>query len=231
MRKLQKIMMMVSLFCIMQLVIAGHIFAHSGQHTGVIRDLSGTVELRHAGAENFVPATAGARVPANTVISTGFRSSALVEIGGAVITVRPLTQMTLAELSTAAGTETINVSLQTGRVRVDVTPPAGTRTSMEVRGPNVTASVRGTGFDFNARALTVDHGSVAYRGNRGGTVMVGAGAASIISDTGRAVDPVEVSIAALTPPAPAGSDSGSSAFTTTAPGDSAPRFSVGVTWN
>ena len=203
MKKLQKISALLFV-CVLMFVVTPGLFAEAG----TIRQLTGAVELRHSGSAVFVPASAGDRVAADTVISTGLRSSALVEIGGAMITVRPLTRLTLTELRSAAGTETINVALQTGRVRVDLNPPAGSRASMAVRGPTATASVRGTSFEFDTRTLAVHHGQVAYGGSRGGAVLVNAGSSSRITDTGRASDPTETALAALFPAAPAGIVSG-----------------------
>ncbi len=101
--------------------------------TAVIKELSGTVELKQAGQTDFVPAKVGDEVAQSTIVSTGFRSTALIEVGSSVITVRPLTRLSLAEIASAPGTETINVNLQIGRVKVDVNPPLGTRTSMSIR--------------------------------------------------------------------------------------------------
>jgi hypothetical protein len=185
------------LFC------AAQIFAQ----TGVITDLTGTVELKLAGQANFVPAKSGDAVAKDTVVSTGFKSTALIKVGNTVLTVRPLTRLTLADISASAGTETINVNLQTGRVRVDVNPPAGTRASTTVRSPVATASVRGTSFEFDTRNLTVLTGTVAFRGNQGGVVLVSADSTSEVSN-GKAADPIEIYTAGLLPPPVAGSDSG-----------------------
>ena len=200
------------------------LFAQSGE----IRELSGTVELKQTGSTAFVAARVGDQIARDTIVSTGFRSSALIQVGSSSITVRPLTRLSLAELRSSAGTETINVSLQTGRVRVDVNPPAGTRTSMEVRGPSATASVRGTSFEFDTYSLTVLKGNVAFypsrdtqetRGSIQGSqaadgagsieasqiskvekaVLVRAGAASELMASGRAADPIALSKEALIP--------------------------------
>lgn len=151
-------MKLITIFVIVIFLCGVPLFAQNGE----IREISGTVELKRAGETAFVAARAGDPVARNTVVSTGFRSSALIQVGSSLITVRPLTRLSLAEISSSAGTETINVSLQTGRVRVDVKPPAGTRTAMEVRGPSATASVRGTSFEFDTHSLTVLEGNVAF---------------------------------------------------------------------
>jgi len=175
---------------------------------GVITSFTGTVELKPAGAENFMPAKAGDKITKDTVVSTGFKSTALINVGSAVLTVRPLTRLTLAEISASANTETLKVDLQTGRVRVDVNPPAGSKNSTSVRSPMATASVRGTSFDFDTQSLTVYSGTVTFQGSQGGAMLVSAGSTSEIKNNGSAVDPVETSTAALLPPPIAGSDSG-----------------------
>ena len=178
--------------------------------TGRIRELSGTVELKGPGAAAFVPANAGDVLSRDTVISTGFKSTALVEIGSALITVRPLTRLTLMEISSSPGVETLNVNLQAGRVRVDVTPPAGTRASMTVRSPTATASVRGTSFEFDTRNIYVSRGQVAFSGSQGKKAMpVNAGYSTRVDEDGKATDPVAARKSGLRPPRPVGSDSSS----------------------
>ena len=173
---------------------------------GVIQQLSGTVELKLAGSSAYVPAKAGDRVSQDTVISTGFKSTALVEVGSAILTVRPLTRLTLTEIRASSGTESLSVNLQTGRVRVDVNPPAGTRTSMAVTSPIATASVRGTSFEFDTRNLYTRHGIVSFHGKRGGQMLVDAGSDSLISDGGKATDPIENKKTRFRPKAPVGTD-------------------------
>jgi len=193
------------LMTVLIILCTGIVFAQNG----VIKEVSGTVEIKRAGSAVFVSAKAGDQLAGDTVVSTGFKSTALVASGSSTITVRPLTRLTLTELTSSAGTETINVSLQTGRVRVDVNPPAGTKTTMSVRAPNATASVRGTNFDFDTRNLQVNHGTVAFQGSKGGTVLVNAGSTSAIQADGKPADPIETNAAALVPPPPAGvADSG-----------------------
>ena len=133
---------------------------------GIIKELTGTVEIKRPGETVFSAAKAGMPVAKDTIISTGFKSIALVEMGSTEILVRALTRLSLEELSRTAGTETVNVSLQTGRVRVDVNPPAGSRAAMTLRGPNATASVRGTSFEFDTYTLNVLEGTVAFMNNR-----------------------------------------------------------------
>jgi hypothetical protein len=127
-------------------------------------------------------------------------------VGSALIAVRPLTRLTLTEISAAAGTETINVNLQAGRVRVDVKPPAGTKTSFSVTSPSATASVRGTRFDFDTKNVRVSEGTVALKGRRGPTVLIDKGSSSGIGTDDTAQAARNDNNADLAPPGPPGYD-------------------------
>jgi len=187
-------------FCLV--VMGMGVFAQNG----TIKEISGTVELKNPGAADYVPAKAGDTVGQKTIISTGFKSTTLVQVGSALISVRPLTRLTLTEISAASGEETLNVNLQAGRVRVDVNPPAGTKAAMSVNSPSATASVRGTSFEFDTRNLSVNHGTVSFKGNRGAGTLVSTGSSSRVKDDGKAVHPIDTGNKVLRPSAPVGSD-------------------------
>jgi len=158
--------------------------------TGVIRDLTGEVELKRAGTSAFIKAKAGDAVAGDTIVSTGFKSTAIIEIGSSSIAVRPLTRLSLAEIQSVSDTETVDVKLQTGRIKVDVKPAAGTRTNFTVQSPSATASVRGTSFEFDTFNLMVNEGRVAFQGNKGAGILIPAGMTSSIDADDKAVDPV-----------------------------------------
>jgi hypothetical protein len=180
-------------------------FCAFAQH-GVIRELSGEVELKPAGASVFSPAAAGSVVAPDTIVSTGFRSSAVIEVGSSVITVRQLTRLSLTEISSGAGTENINVNLQSGRLRVDVKPPAGTRANFNVQSPSATASVRGTTFDIDISNINVTYGSVAYGSVDGKLSQIPAGFSGHVGAWGNSYDHFDLSAAALIPSNPVGID-------------------------
>lgn len=174
--------------------------------TGVIQEKSGVVEVKPPGAVSFLTATVGERLSRDTVISTGFRSFAVIEIGHTSIMVRPLTRLTLTEIQASANEETLVVNLQAGRVRVDVKPPAGTKTAMSIISPSAVASVRGTSFEFDTRNLYVDSGTVSFMGNRGQSILVGAGANSRVESNAKVTSPLEVKTAGLLPSSPVGTE-------------------------
>lgn len=174
----------------------------------VIRETSGTVEIKAPGAAAWIPAVRGQAIGRNAVISTGFKSSALIAIGNSTLTVRPLTRLSLEELTRAETGEKVDLNLRAGRVRVNVKAPEGGRTSFTIRSPVATASVRGTAFDFNGIQLRVDEGRVHFTGGNGSGTYVGAGHLARTSvETGRTAGPGETAAEALAPALPAGVDS------------------------
>lgn len=171
---------------------------------GVIREMTGEVELKRAGSSNFVKASAGDAVMQNTIVSTGFRSTAIIVVGSSVITVRPLTRLSLAEIQTAQNSEKVNVNLQSGRVKVDVKPPSGTRASLSVQSPSATASVRGTEFEMDVDRMNVISGKVIYKGTNGTAVIVTGGNASLINKDSSSANPSDIAVQSLAPNSPAG---------------------------
>jgi len=178
------------------------VFAQSG----VMKEFSGVVELKFPGSQDFVPAKTGDRISQDTVISTGFKSSALIEVGSAIITVRPLTVLTLKEIEASRESENLNMNLRTGRVRVELNRPAGTKVSMSVSSPAATASVRGTVFEFDTRNIYVERGVVAFKGSRGGLTRVNAGSSGQLDNSDKVYSPVDTMNSGLRPRVPVGSD-------------------------
>jgi hypothetical protein len=182
---------------------AGVISAQNAE--AVIKEMTGTVELKRSGSADWVAAKEGDRITKDTVVSTGFKSIAVIAAGNSTITVRPLTRLSLAELLTQNETETVNVSLNTGRIRVEVNPPAGGRANFTAQTPSSTASVRGTAFDMNTVNIQVLRGAVNYRAESGTLnrpVIVTAGQQSWIDTvTGSAVHPITAAEAMRTLPA------------------------------
>ena len=192
------------LLCSFLFLLSSFVFAQEA----VISDLTGTVETKQTGSASWENAVKGQTVSGDTMISTGFKSTALITIGNSVLVVRPLTRLTLAEIRALEGIENINAGLQTGRVRVDVNPPSGARTSFSIQSPMATASVRGTVFEVATYSLSVLEGSVEYRGTSGAPVVIDAGGSSSVdARTGRAAFAKEALLSSLSPSQPIAFDS------------------------
>jgi hypothetical protein len=169
-----------------------------------IKEFSGTVEVQDAGASGWTPARAGQQIRKDTVISTGFKSMAVIGLGNSSLILRPLTRLSLEELTTRQGDEEVGLYLHTGRIRAEVKPPEERKTSFTVRSPSVTASVRGTAFEFDGADLRVDEGVVHVTGGDNSGAYVGAGHQAVSDpETGRMTAGMEAAIAGLSPAIPA----------------------------
>jgi ferric-dicitrate binding protein FerR (iron transport regulator) len=191
------------------------------------REVEGTVEAMAPGSGVWVKAAAGDRIGRDAVISTGFRSYAVVVLGESVITVRPVTRLSLEEMARDGSGEQVGLYLQTGRIRAEVNPPAGARTVFTVRSPIATASVRGTSFEFDTERLRVAEGRVDYSIANGRQVSVGSQETSYVGDGGEAlVSPFQAAEEQFTPPLPteAGAPAGDSAPLIPEPGNSGIEF-------
>ncbi|AEF85403.1 conserved hypothetical protein [Treponema primitia ZAS-2] len=189
----------------------GHNLSIFAQENAFIREITGDVTLKLPNESAWTPAAAGDTLTKNTLISTGFKSSALIALGNSTLTIRPLTRLSLEEIILNQDNETVSLNLQTGRVRADVAPPSGGKTDFTVRSPSVTASVRGTSFEMDTMNLHVDNGRVQYSLANGRKVFVTRRGNSYFDEANnRVVSPFEAAAQSLTPSLPIASDSGAS---------------------
>jgi hypothetical protein len=179
-------------------------FAQSGPRA-VLRELSGSVEVKGSGAAEWAPASAGMELSMDSHISTGFRSTAVLALGNSTLTVQPLTRLTIQEIADAGGDERISLHLRSGRVRAEVNPPTGGKADFTVRSPAATASVRGTQFDFDTLTLRVHSGVVGFTGTADRMVYVRQGEGSRIDAEGQSALPYLVAMEELLPSAPVNS--------------------------
>jgi hypothetical protein len=200
---LRKIIVMIFLAAVTEAAAFGQ--------DGVIRALTGDVELKHPGTSVYVSASEGDTVASSTIISTGFRSTATIAVGSSVITVQPITRLSFVEIITRGNTENVRVNLQAGRVKVDVKPPAGTKTNLSVQSPAAVASVRGTNFEMDSETLIVSEGRIIYNGTAGPAVIVTGGNSSYIHIDGTTVNPLEVVEGSFAPVSPIGAPSSDAA--------------------
>jgi hypothetical protein len=186
---------------LMSAVLAG------AQSAALIREISGTVEVKAPGALEWKAAVAGQTLDKAALVSTGFRSTALIAIGNSLITVRPLTRLSLEEIILMQDGEQVTLNLRAGRIRADVKPPAGGRTDFSIRAPSMTASVRGTAFDFDGTRLAVEEGRVHLGGESVTGSYIGAGHSTVaLPETGKTAAAIESVKEELTPALPAGVD-------------------------
>jgi hypothetical protein len=133
----------------------------SAQSQPVIKEAAGKVEVQ-APQQAWVPAKVGMKVSLGSLISTGFNSTAVLDLGGSVLQVKPLTRLRVNELIEKQGTVQTSLFLQVGKVKADVKTIAGVTQDFKVKGPVSTAAVRGTGFDYDGYDLYVYDGVVTF---------------------------------------------------------------------
>jgi hypothetical protein len=129
--------------------------------TAVVKQVVGKVEVKAPG-QAWVPAKVGMDVSKGSFISTGFRSTAVLEMGPSVLNVRQLTRMQLEELLEKEGTMTTGLYLNVGKVNAKVKSVKGLSHDFKLRSPVSTAAVRGTDFDYDGRILKVREGIVDF---------------------------------------------------------------------
>jgi hypothetical protein len=187
--------------------LGGILFAQAPEV--LVQELTGTVEIRLSEDSPWVPAKVGMRLEQSAVISTSLQSSAVILIGQSKILVRPLTRLTIEELSALQNTEQVGLFLRTGKVRAEVTPPTNGRTNFTVRSPQAVNSVRGTVFEFDTVHLTVNEGRVWFVPIAGGSAaLVRAGESSAYVEAVVLVSPPHAIVEALRPELPPGTENG-----------------------
>ena len=166
--------------------------------TATITEVAGKVECKLPGTD-WKTAKAGDILPAGSLISTGFKSTAILKTESATLTVKPVTRLTLEELIKSEGTTKTQMFLMAGRVKAEVTPHKGEKAEFKVKSPTATASVRGTGFEFDGKNLLVDHGSVLLEAESGIGVpqVVASGEWTSVNNTGLVSVPVAVATRGL----------------------------------
>lgn len=142
-----------------------------------VTSLQGKVEYRQ-GSGTWRAAEVGMALPLGATISTGFNSSADLEIGPATLQVRALSRMRLDELVEQEGLVQSELHLQVGRVRADVRSAPGVQSEFRLSSPVATAAVRGTSFEFDGVNLQVETGTVQLANQYNEAVSVGGGESS-----------------------------------------------------
>ncbi|QSH93355.1 hypothetical protein C5N99_12330 [Treponema medium] len=175
------------------LCTAGLFSASAASLTATITEVAGKVECKLPG-NDWKTAKVGDTLPAGSFISTGFKSTAIIKTESATLTVKPVTRLSLEELIKSEGTTKTQMFLMAGRVKAEVTPKEGEKAEFKVKSPTATASVRGTGFEFDGQNLLVDHGAVQFESGSGIGIpkMVASGEFSTISRMGTVTIPVAV---------------------------------------
>jgi hypothetical protein len=127
----------------------------------VIMEITGKVEVQLP-AGDWKPAELNMVLPAGSTISTGFNSSATIDLGTSEIHVKQLTRMTLEELMEKEGVVTTDLFLDFGEIEADVFETEGLEHDFFLKSPISTASVRGTTFIYDMFHVYVIDGIVLF---------------------------------------------------------------------
>lgn len=170
---------------------AAPLFAQDDELHVLAEDVTGEVEVRPPGDE-WADLEAGDIVPLEADISTSFNSEAVLAVGeNAVLTVEPLTRLSIDDLAEEEGVERSELALEVGRVEGDVDRADVEETEFDLHGPVATASVRGTNFTFDGERLTVVDGVVALVNRFGRERVVATGEQSATDGTDPPQSPAE----------------------------------------
>jgi hypothetical protein len=161
------------------LLLASALFAQS---PATLKEATGKVEVRIAGGA-WRPAVVGMKLEMGAFISTGFSSTALLDLGTSTLNVAPLTRMQLVDLVARQGSVSTSLFLKVGKVRAEVKSVKGVRQDFTLKGPQATAAVRGTQFVFDGLTVDVVNGVVQFTNTRGQYRDVSAGEGSSTNGT------------------------------------------------
>lgn len=181
----------IGLLVVLFFTVVAFMSAQEAQEA-VFSEINGKVEYQLAGGD-WRPARLGDKVGKGSMVSTGFKSNAVLKFETISIALKPITRLSLEELlKTQGGTQT-QLFLLAGRVKADVPPQPGQTADFRVKSPTATASVRGTAFEFDGLNLIVDRGTVQLRNERGGqTRQVRQGEFSYVAPDGSVPSPAAV---------------------------------------
>jgi hypothetical protein len=175
-------------FFLSVLVLLSPLAASAQELQAVVKQFSGKVEVKQVG-QDWKPVQLNMSVPQGATVSTGFSSRLTLELGQTEITIQPLTRMLLRELIKKDTTNVTALTLRVGKINAAVKAVAGERNNFTVAGPNATAAVRGTEFNFD---VNLDDEAEGISGHfylvsnaTGQETSVGPGMFGSVGDRGR----------------------------------------------
>ena len=117
-------------------------FAVASTEVAIVNSVVGKVEVQVN--ESWIQVKNGDILSSGSVISTGFKSSAVLYIGESLIEVRALTRLTIEEIKEQNQNYNTTMFLDAGSIKADIKKSENKRVGFKVRTSVATASVRGT---------------------------------------------------------------------------------------
>ena len=108
----------------------------------IVNSVVGKVEVQVN--ESWIQVKNGDILSSGSIISTGFKSSAVLYIGDSLIEVRALTRLTIEEIREQNQNYNTTMFLDAGSIKADIKKSENKRVGFKVRTSVATASVRGT---------------------------------------------------------------------------------------
>ncbi len=146
----------------------------------LLKEATGKVEIQLPG-KPWAAAKQGMTLPQGAAISTGFNSTAVLDLGTSVLQVRPLTRMKIEELVEKEGVASTKLNLQLGRVKAEVKTTEGIKHDFTIKSSVSTAAVRGTEFEYDGEQVIGFSGAVNLANLAGQTTSVTAGEQAVAS--------------------------------------------------
>ncbi len=116
--------------------------AFAATDVAIVNSVVGKVEIQVN--DSWLQVKNGDILQSGSVISTGFKSSAVLYIGDSLIEVRALTRLTIEEIVEQNQNYNTTMFLDAGRIKADIKKSENKRVGFTVRTSVATASVRGT---------------------------------------------------------------------------------------
>lgn len=117
-------------------------FTFAATDVAVVNSVVGKVEVQLN--DSWIQLKNGDILTSGSVISTGFKSSAVLYIGQSLIEVRALTRLTIEEIVEQNQNYNTTMFLDAGNIKADIKKSENKRVGFKVRTSVATASVRGT---------------------------------------------------------------------------------------
>lgn len=126
--------------------------------------IEGKVEILEGGM--WIPVEEGDIIQERgAVISTGFKSNAVVSVKETNFTLGPLTRITIENMVAMENKDSIQIYIDSGSLKANVSSSDGRKVGFKVRSAVATASVRGTEFKVTSSGrLSVTQGLVSFGG-------------------------------------------------------------------
>ena len=150
-----------------------------------IIEITGRVDVKEPG-QVWNKAYSGRIIPQGTVVATGFRSEAKLNLAdSSTIYIKQLSRLSLNRLSIKNKKADTKLNLKLGRIKAEVKTSRGLKHNFTLRTPVSTAAVKGTVFEASATGkLIVETGKIKHSNKIEQSAFIRGGASSYVRRNG-----------------------------------------------